>query len=453
MSVSAKARASGRPRAIWCGRRIGDTLVALRLFQMPNLSRKAALSVGIGGVAAIALALGGPALWAQIEGDRGIAPIASNGDFEVSGIEVNVSGDNAEDARMKGWREAQRKGWEKLWATNGLGGGGTAPALDDATIDSMVSAVVIEHEQIGPHRYIASLGVVFDRSRTGQYLGMQGEIAHSAPLLVIPVLEQGGVASVFETRTPWQKAWAEFRTGGSVIDYVRPNGGGADSLLLTGGQLSRRSRNWWRLILDEFGASDVLIPIARLERQWPGGPVRGTFTARFGPDNRFLGSFAMTAQSDDQLPAMLAQAVQKMDGIFAGALAAGQLRPDPTLYTAPQVDPRLIEQALAAARPVAAMAPAGTVPGAAPSGEASTAAVTNSFTVQFATPDGAAVDTGMAAVRAVPGVRANTTSSIAIGGTSVMRVTFAGDLDALAAGLRAQGWKVTQGAGALSIRK
>jgi hypothetical protein len=45
------------------------------------------------------------------------------------------------------------------------------------------------------------------------------------------------------------------------------------------------------------------------------------------------------------------------------------------------------------------------------------------------------------------------TTSIAIGGTSVMRVTFAGDLEALAAALRAQGWKVTQGANALSIRK
>ncbi|MDT1000481.1 hypothetical protein RNI08_32645, partial [Pseudomonas aeruginosa] len=77
----------------------------------------------------------------------------------------------------------------------------------------------------------------------------QGAHAKSAPMLVIPVLYQGGAGSVFETRTPWQKAWADFRTGESVIDDVRPNGGGADSLLLTAGQVSRRSRNWWRLIL------------------------------------------------------------------------------------------------------------------------------------------------------------------------------------------------------------
>lgn len=421
--------------------------------QMPKLSRKAWIAAGIGGASALALVFAGPALLAQIEGDRGIAPIASNGDFEVSGIDVNVSGDNAEDARMKGWREAQRKGWEKLWEHNHLGGGGGAPALDDGTIDSLVSAVVVEKEEIGPHRYIARLGLIFDRARTAQYLGLQGAHAKSAPMLVIPVLYQGGAGSVFETRTPWQKAWADFRTGESVIDYVRPNGGGADSLLLTVGQVSRRSRNWWRLILDEFGAADVVVPIARLERQWPGGPIRGTFTARYGPDNRFLGSFQLTAESEDKLPAMLADAVRRIDGIYAGALANGQLTPDPTINMATKIDPKLIEQALGQLGPAPAAAPvAGTdgVPGAVAS---TTAAPAATFIVQFATPDGAAVDSGLAGVRAAAGVQGVATTSIAIGGTSVMRVTFAGDLDALAAALRAQGWKVTQGANALSIRK
>lgn len=182
------------------------------------------------GIALIA-GLGGAALVAQIEGDRGIPPIASNGDYEVRGIEVNVSGDNADDARNNGWREAQRKAWAKLWESNGSGG--AAPGLDDSTIESMVSAVVVESEQIGPRRYIARLGVIFDRARTGERLGMTGVKARSAPLLVVPVLYQGGVATVFETRTPWQKAWAEYRTGNSAIDYVRPAGAGSDSLLLT----------------------------------------------------------------------------------------------------------------------------------------------------------------------------------------------------------------------------
>lgn len=419
------------------------TLPSLK--RMPDLSAKArfALLAGLG----LLLAGGGAVIYAQIEGDRGIAPIASNGDFEVSGIDVNTTGKTAEEARANGWKEAQRLAWEKLWKSNGLGGG-TAPALDPATIDGMVSAVVVGQEQIGPHRYIATLGVIFDRARTSGYLGMQGQVAHSAPLLVIPVLIQGGVTSVFETRTPWQKAWAEFRTGSSVIDYVRPSGAGADSLLLTAGQIDRRSRNWWRLVLDSAGAADVIMPIARLERSWPGGPVHGTFTARRGPDNVFLGSFELTAPSEDKLPAMLAEAVTRLDGLYAGALAAGQLAPDASLSMRPDLDPALVQSI------IAKLGPAPTAAAAGPAAAATTAAApTTTITVQFVTPDGAAVDAALGGVRRIEGVKEAATSSIAVGGTSVMRVTFAGEIDTLAAALRAQGWRVTQGAGALSIRK
>lgn len=421
----------------------------MAVLALPNRILKARqLVLGLGG--ALALCLAGAALYAQIEGDRGIPPIASTGDFEVSGIEVNATGETAEGARAAGWKEAQRKAWEKLWAQNGLGGG-KAPALDAATLDGMVSAIVVEREQVGPRRYIATLGVIFDRARTGGYLGMQGEISRSAPMLVIPVLYEGGVASVFETRTPWQKAWAEFRTGESVIDYVRPNGSGADSLLLTEGQVTRRSRNWWRLILDEFGAADVVMPIARLERQWPGGPIRGRFTARYGPDNKYLGAFELTAQNEDKLPVMLADAVKRLDSLYGQALASGQLAPDATLVVQQQIDPALIDDVLARLAPTRA-APGAAAPGQ-PVAAAAAAAQALTYTVQFVTPDGAAVDAGLAAVRGVAGVQGTATTSIAIGGTSVMRVTFAGELDALAAGLRAQGWKVTQGPGALSIRR
>ena len=55
------------------------------------------------------------------------------------------------------------------------------------------------------------------------------------------------------------------------------------------------------------------IPGARLERQWPGGPVRGTFTARYGPDSRPLDTFTLKADSADALPAMLAQAVERIE--------------------------------------------------------------------------------------------------------------------------------------------
>ncbi len=405
--------------------------------------------LALAGAGAVLLGVAGAVVWAQIEGDRGIAPVASTGDFEVGGIEVETTGKTAAEARAEGWRKATRLAWDKLYAQRGVSGG--AGSLDDGTLAGMVSAIAVEHENIGPHRYIARLGVVFDRARAAGLLGLQGGGARSAPLLVIPLLYQGGVASVFETRTPWQKAWADFHTGESVIDYVRPGGGGADGLLIDAGQVGRRSRNWWRTILDQYGAEDVVIPIARLERQWPGGPIKGTFTARHGPDNQYLGSFELTAPGEDKLPAMLADAVRRIDAIYAQALAEGRLNPDPSLNSAPQIDPKLIQALLDKLPPPQSINRGAAAPSASTLGGSAPAVAV--YQVQFVSPDVAAIDAAQAAVRAVPGVQAATTTSLALGGVSVMRVTYAGEIETLAAGLRAQGWKVTQGAGVLSIRR
>ena len=431
-------------------------MLLLRLPLRVGTTRTRAGRVVFGLLVALALALGAKVLVAQIEGERGIAPVATTGDFEVSDIQVDEKGDNAEDARAKGWKAAERKAYEKLLAQNG----GTGSLGDDA-IEAMVSAIEVQHEELAPHRYIATLTVVFDRERAGANIGASAGTAHSAPMLVIPVMDSGGAQSVFETRTAWQRAWAEFHADQSVIDYVRPNGGGADSLLLTAGQIDRRSRTWWRSLLDGFNASGVLMPIARIERQWPGGPVNVTFTARYGPDNKFLGSATLTARDEAALPQVLAQGVRRLDAFYAQALGAGLLAPDPSLNVGTAIDPALIDAVLdragLTAQKVKAASAAVAAPGASASAVPGEAAVPQAapvaYTVQFATPDADAVDAGTAVVRSIVGVRSAGTTSLAIGGTSVMRVTFAGTIEALAEALRARGFKVTVGSGALSIRR
>lgn len=400
----------------------------------------------LGGATALALAVaGGTALVAQIEGDRGIAPLANSEDIQINGIKVDVTGKTGAEARLEGWKQAEKEAWKRL--------GGPDMPLEQ--IDAMVTSVVIGHEQIGEHRYIATLGVIFDKAKAGQFVGGDGAAIRSAPLLVIPVLYSGGVQQVFEVRGPWQRAWAEFQAAQSTIDYVRPTGAGGESLILTAGQPNRRSRLWWRNVLNQFEAADVLIPVARLERQWPGGPVKGTFTARYGPDNKFLSSFQLTAPNEEQVPRMLEEAMRRVDGIYRDALARGLLQPDPTLTASRAAMDRAFEQlrqimARQTASPSGAVAPSPAPVAATPESPVSGPAETVS--VQFASPDAAAVDAALAAVRGVPGVSGAATVSLAIGGTSVMRVTVAGGSDRLAAALRSQGWKVENG-GALKISR
>lgn len=412
------------------------------------------------GAAALALALLGGAyvLVAQVAGERGIAPTAASADIEVSGIKVDVTGDGADDARSKGWQAAQRLAWAKI---NG-------PKLSDGQLSGLVSAIVIEREQLGPRRYIATLGVVFDRQRSGGYLGGKTQAVRSAPMLLIPVQESGGAFITFEQRNPWQRAWAEFNPGASRIDYVRLSGAGGDSLLVNFGQTGRRSRTWWRSTLDQYGAADVLMAYARLDHQYPGGPVSATFSAHYGPDSRPLDRFTLKADGPDAVPAMLARAVERMDGVFAGALAAGQLRPDPTLRLGGtgEIDPaiaRLIEIGRAArtrdaAQRAAAAAAAASVEVPRIEAEPTTGiepgeAAVRAITVQFATPDAAAFDGAIGAIRGVAGVRGVGVTSTAVGGTSVMSVSFAGSLEDLAAALEARGFAVRRGANALAISR
>jgi hypothetical protein len=390
-------------------------------------------------ILAIALGLAAAALFAQMEGERGVPPIASGGDFEVRGVKVDVYAKDADSARYAGWRMAQRQAWRMLW-TRTHGGGG-APALSDSQIEAMVSGIEIDYEQAGPNRYVATLGILFDRARTGALLGVSGNVMRSPPLLVIPVLWDGGSAVSYERTNEWQKAWARYRTGDSAIDYVRVAGSIADPILLNAGQTGRRGRLWWRVLLDQYGAADVVVPIARLDRAYPGGPVTGTFTARYGPDDSLIGSFSLRASNDSGIAQMMDEGARRIDELYIRALNDGRLRPDPSLVIEEPVDPAALEIENVTEAPVEAI----DLPTVATSG--------TSFSIQFETPDVGSISASESTVRSIPGVRLANTSSLALGGTSVMQVTYDGTIDMLRAGLQARGYSVAASGNTLRITR
>ncbi|MDT9597719.1 heavy-metal-associated domain-containing protein [Sphingosinicella rhizophila] len=385
------------------------------------------------------LAAGG-VVYAQLEGaDRGVPPIDSANTLEVTGIRVDVAADTSEKARYEGWRQAQLKGWKALWAKTNGRPQSEAPSLSESALNAMISGIIIEDEQIGPKRYVATLGLLFDRARTGQLLGISGPVRRSAPMLVIPIMITGATPYSFEYRNEWQKAWARFRTGNSPIDYVRPAGSGIDPLLLNPSQTRRPGRGWWRLLVDQYGAADIVVPEVHLRRLYPGGPAIGIFTARHGADNVMLDRFTLRAGNSSAIPRMLDEGVRRLDIIYARALGAGLLKPDPSLITQ---EPEIVEELEEADDD--AVTPISTPIQPVPIGTAS------SFTIQVETPDAASVGQAELSVSRIGGITSAITTSLALGGTSVMKVTYMGDADALRSALQAQGWNV-QGSGS-SIR-
>ena len=372
------------------------------------------------------------AVYAQLEtGDRGILPIDSSGTLEIGGIHVDVGGADAQSARYAGWRIAQRQGFRALWAKMHNAPINQAPNLPDGTLDQIVSSINVEREEIGPNRYIADLGILFDRARAAQFLGVEGgEVRRSVPMLLIPITVTGGTATSVELRNAWQRAWAQFRTSQSPIDYVRVSGLGVDPMLVNAAQVSRPGRGWWRNIIDLYGAADILVAEVQLQRLYPGGPARGRFIARHGPDGEIVGGFTLTAQSGDQIPAMMAQGVQRMDALFTEALAAGRLQRDESLNLPPPPLPEL---------PVVE-APVAQVN------------VSNAYQVQVTGKNVNFYNFAMAHLRTLAGVDSATPQQINPGGTSYILVRYRGDITQLAAALRGRGWIVESSGTVVRLR-
>jgi hypothetical protein len=384
-------------------------------------------------VAAFCLLIGlGGALVAQMESaERGILPIDSSGTLEISGIKVDVGGKDAETARYSGWRIAQREGFKALWAKMNKRPVSQAPNLADSTLDGLVSSIVVEQEQIGPNRYIATLGVLFDRARAGELLGVAGEMRRSAPMLLIPVMTTGGTATSVELRNAWQRAWAQFRTSQSPIDYVRISGLGVDPLLVNAAQTRRPGRGWWRNVLDLYGAANILIAEVRVDRLYPGGPAKAYFVGRFGPDAKVLGRFELAARNSQDLPRIMSEGVQRMDELFVQAHAAGIVRGDPDLIIQPPPPEEEIEAEV--------QAPALVQP-----------TVIQVLVIERG--DASAVAQTVAQIRGVAGVIWVTQAPLPNGNAN-LAVNFRGDAAALGSILLSRGWAVTNRGGVLYVTR
>jgi hypothetical protein len=368
----------------------------------------------------VALALSG-ALYAQLEsGERGILPLDSSGTLEISGIQVDVGGKDASSARFAGWRLAQREGFRALWARTHRRPLSEAPRLSDSVLDGLVSSIIVEREQIGPNRYIANLGILFDRARAGEMLGVGGQRRTSAPMLLIPITVTGGTATSVELRNAWQRAWAQFRTSQSTIDYVRVSGLSVDPLLVNAAQTNRPGRGWWRNLVDLYGAADILVAEVLIHRLYPGGPARARFIGRHGPDNAIVGGFSLTAPNSEAIPAMMAEGVRRMDALFMAAHAAGRLVRDPTLDI-PEPPP-LPEEDEEETKPAQSAQPAG-----------------NAYQVQIRVTNVNTYNFAMAHLRTLPGVEQLIPQSINPTGTSYVLVSYRGSAAGLAAALRWRG--------------
>ncbi len=347
--------------------------------------------------------------------------IGGSGGLIVGGVDVDVGGKSPVDARFNGWRQAQRLAWPALWARMSGQPANTAPGLADSALDSIVSAIEVEREQVGPTRYVARLAVVFDRARAATFLGRYAMLASSPPMLLLPVLQDAGVRQAHEPESPWLKAWARLRAGESPIDYIRIQATPGDVILLNAWQAERRHVVLWRGLVDRYQVADVLIPELILERSWLGGPTTGLLIVRFGPSGRELGRVRLSNPVGD-VDGLMDAAVRQADAIYIAALRSGNLLPDPSL----------LEEL-----------PAGEIEDAGPEiGGQFGEAMLGGIRLRVQTPDDATLQAFERDLRATAGVSGVRVASFAPGGESLIDLNATSPLSELRLALDARGLRL-----------
>jgi hypothetical protein len=154
---------------------------------------------------------------------------------------------------------------------------------------------------------------------------------------------------------------------------------------------------------------------------YPGGPAFARFAGFHGPDKQLVGSFTISAPAGASTLQVMRAGAERMDRMFADALADGRLVRDRSLdIPEPPPPPEVVEEIpVQQARPWA-------------------------YQVQIVAPDVNIYNFAMAHLRTTGGVRQVVPVSINPGGVSYVNVTYQGEVSGLRSALAARGWSVEQ---------
>ncbi len=139
----------------------------------------------------------------------------------IDGIDVDVTGPDAIQARQIGVREARRKA-ARLLVERMVPAEERAkvPAVDDARLDTMVRGVEFTRERTAANRYIATLAIVFSTEPVKAWLseggiGLTETVSRAA--LVVPLWKGRHGLEPLDDPNGWRDAWAALDNVGTAV--------------------------------------------------------------------------------------------------------------------------------------------------------------------------------------------------------------------------------------------
>ena len=247
------------------------------------------------------------------------AQIASGNTYTIGGIEVDVTGPDAVQARQQAIREARQKA-VRLLVERMVPAEDRAkvPPVSDQRLDNMVRGVEFARERTAGSRYIGTLGVVFSAEPVKQWLGEAGisiaeTVARAA--LVIPLWKDKDGLQQLDERNPWRDAWNGLDTLGTAVPVALLRGDQLDQDAMTVEQAYVGDVTALARLNERYRAPTVIVAIAEGDKTGPikVGGVR--YDMQTGARSQLL---ALTVPDASQLADAAKQIHAKLDEDWRG---------------------------------------------------------------------------------------------------------------------------------------
>ena len=166
----------------------------------------------------LALLLFVPPAWAEENGDASL--------YQVMDVAADVTADSAAHARDQAIMQVQRSAFGQLLTRLGADSA-LEKKLDDDALAAMVQAFEVQQERLSAVRYIGTFTVQFKPNAVRNFLSKRGTSfneVRSKPMVVLPVVSNGGRSVLWEERTPWRAAWEGATGKGGLVPIIVPAG-------------------------------------------------------------------------------------------------------------------------------------------------------------------------------------------------------------------------------------
>jgi len=235
--------------------------------------------------------------------------------FTVSNVLVDETAASAAEARTAALAKGENLAWRLLVQRLVLASDQERVLrVGNAQITEMVRSFSVDDERVSSERYKASLTYRFNPEEVRRIIRQQNVPFAESPgpvLLVLPVIIEGGTATLWTEGESWLQAWQNAPPGHGLIEFLAPFGDLSDLLAIDAKDALDGNWNLMQPLAQRYGADGVLVAVIDADGGF--GLDLTQYTEAIGQQVAVLGSPILGQAGAPPGPEKLAAAVELTD--------------------------------------------------------------------------------------------------------------------------------------------